>query len=235
MPILDMARSYFWSRSRSNSRSRSAGQCSQPLAWISLSSWPGAPAGVPERQDRPVRPLAAGNRLEDVDGGGERHAVVDRQRGIGHVVVGAVQHETAARLDRAADMHLAFRSSRATSSPLPPSMLSWLEQLAEADVRRALVDDQAHGAFGRVRAHIDDRAREALVGHDRHGHQQLPVEVAVVVVLALPGRSHRLRLPPRSRACEEPEPSAPGTNRGVLNCYQPPPACIGCAQTTRRS
>ncbi len=81
-----------------------------------------------------------------------------------------------------------------------------VEQLAEADVRRALVDDQAHGAFGRMRAHIDDRARKALVGHDRHGHQQLPVEVAVVVVLALPGRSHRLRLPPRSRACEEPEP-----------------------------
>ncbi len=40
MPIFDSARSYFCSRSRSNSRSASAGQCSQPLAAISLSSWP---------------------------------------------------------------------------------------------------------------------------------------------------------------------------------------------------
>ena len=64
------------------------------------------PAGIAERQDRPVRALAAGDGLEDVDGGRQRHAVVDRQRRIGHVVVGAVQHEAAPGLDRAADMHV---------------------------------------------------------------------------------------------------------------------------------
>jgi hypothetical protein len=41
MPIFASARAYFDSRSVLKIRSGSAGQLSQPLAWISLSSWPG--------------------------------------------------------------------------------------------------------------------------------------------------------------------------------------------------
>ena len=81
-----------------------------------------------------------------------------------------------------------------TSSALSGMMLELLQQLAEADVRGALVDDQPHRAFGRVRAHVDHRAREALVGHDRHGDQQLPVEVGVVAAFAFLGNSHGRRL-----------------------------------------
>ena len=42
MPILCRAREYLRSTSGSKISSGSAGQFSQPLAWISLSSWPGA-------------------------------------------------------------------------------------------------------------------------------------------------------------------------------------------------
>ena len=42
MPIFFSARSYLPSTSRPNTRSVSAGQCSQPLCWISFSSCPGA-------------------------------------------------------------------------------------------------------------------------------------------------------------------------------------------------
>jgi len=41
IPILANARVYFDSTSGSKIRSMSAGQFNQPLAWISLSSWPG--------------------------------------------------------------------------------------------------------------------------------------------------------------------------------------------------
>ena len=59
-------------------------------------------------------------------------------------------------------------------------MLKLLQQLREADVRRALVDDEAHGAFGGMRAHVDHRPGKALVGHDRHGDQELTFEVAML-------------------------------------------------------
>ena len=42
MPIFFSARSYLLSVSEPKIRSGSAGQCSQPLCWISVSSWPGA-------------------------------------------------------------------------------------------------------------------------------------------------------------------------------------------------
>ena len=136
MPIFDRARSYFCSRSRSNSRSGSAGQCSQPLAGDLALELAGPPAGIAERQDRPVGPLAAGDGLQDVDGGGQRHAVVDGQRRIGGEVVGAVQHEAAPGLDRAADMHVHVDQLDLARRRLSPgTMLELLQQLAEADVR----------------------------------------------------------------------------------------------------
>ena len=52
------------------------------------------------------------------------------------------------------------------------------QQIGEIDVGGRLVDDDAHRAFGRMRAHIDDAARETLVAHGRRGDQHLAVEIA---------------------------------------------------------
>jgi hypothetical protein len=60
--------------------------------------------------------------------------------------------------------------------------ISSLKLMCEA----RLVDDQPHRPFGRVGAHVDHRAGEAPIGHDRHGDQQLPVEVGIVAGLAFP-------------------------------------------------
>ena len=68
-----------------------------------------------------------------------------------------------------------------------PGNAELLQQLGEADVRSALIDDQPHRPIGRMRAHVDDRPRKALVGHDGHGDQELPFEVAFAPRLALPG------------------------------------------------
>ena len=53
-----------------------------------------------------------------------------------------------------------------------------LQQLGETDIRRALIDDDAHGAVGGMRAHIDHGAGKARVAHRRHGDEQLAVEIA---------------------------------------------------------
>ena len=52
------------------------------------------------------------------------------------------------------------------------------QQIGKLDVGRRLVDDDAHGAFGRMRADIDHAARETLVAHRRHRDQHLAVEIA---------------------------------------------------------
>ena len=54
------------------------------------------------------------------------------------------------------------------------------QQVGEADVRRRLVDDDAHGAVGRVGADIDHAARETIVAHGRHRDQHLAVEIAAL-------------------------------------------------------
>jgi hypothetical protein len=58
-----------------------------------------------------------------------------------------------------------------------------LEEFAEADIGRPLIDDDAHGAFRRVRAQIDHRAGEARIAHRRHSDEELAVEIAFVLSL----------------------------------------------------
>src|SRR5581483_3408202 len=48
----------------------------------------------------------------------------------------------------------------------------------ELDVLRRMIDDDAHRAFGGMRADIDERTRETLVQHGRHGDQHLAVQIA---------------------------------------------------------
>jgi hypothetical protein len=43
----------------------------------------------------------------------------------------------------------------------------------------ALVDYQTHRAFGRMRAHVNDRALEPAVRHRRHGNEELSLELDV--------------------------------------------------------
>ena len=52
------------------------------------------------------------------------------------------------------------------------------QQIGKFDVAGRLVDDDAHGAFGRMRADVNHRARKALVAHRRHRDQHLAVEIA---------------------------------------------------------
>jgi hypothetical protein len=73
------------------------------------------------------------------------------------------------------------------------------QEIAEIDVRRRLVDDDAHGAFGGMCAHIDDAAGKPLIPHGRHRDQHLSVEIAALGALALSSRLDAARLVGRGR------------------------------------
>ncbi len=57
-------------------------------------------------------------------------------------------------------------------------MSSCTSKIGEIDAPGGPIDDNAHRALGRVRAHIDHRTREPLIFHDRHCNQQLAVQIA---------------------------------------------------------
>src|SRR5262249_2348814 len=65
----------------------------------------GRPAGIAEREDRALRPVAASDRLENVERRGEADALVDRQRPVLDEEVARVQHEAALGIDRTALEH----------------------------------------------------------------------------------------------------------------------------------
>src|ERR1019366_1070274 len=67
---------------------------------------PGRPAGIAEREDGALRPVAARDRLEDVERGGEADAFVDRQRRVLDEEIGRVQYEAAPGFHRPALEHL---------------------------------------------------------------------------------------------------------------------------------
>jgi EAL domain-containing protein (putative c-di-GMP-specific phosphodiesterase class I) len=155
---------------------------------------PRPPAGVSKRQDRPVRARPAGDCPQDLHRGRERDVIVDRQRRIGGEIVRAVQHEAEPRVHRPADLNVHVDQARALDRAalgLCPDA-EFLQQLRKADMRRPLVDDQAHGPLRGVRAHVDDRAREAAVAHAGHGDQELAVEIAAVLALAAFASRHHV-------------------------------------------
>src|SRR5205085_10033054 len=57
------------------------------------------PARIAECKHGALRAVATRDRLEDVEGGGEADALVDRQRGVLDKEIARVQHEAAAGLD----------------------------------------------------------------------------------------------------------------------------------------
>ena len=52
------------------------------------------------------------------------------------------------------------------------------QEVGKIDIRCGVIDDDAHRAFGRVRANINHRTRKPIVKHCRHGNQHLAVEKA---------------------------------------------------------
>src|SRR5437660_5987076 len=155
------------------------GRAMQPAVFLDFAlELTGRPAGVTERQYRALRALAARDRFEDVEGGGEANAVVDRQRGILDVEIRRVQHESASGLDRPALEHLDDAGARRQLNELGGRDDFELdEKFGESDIGRRLVDDDAHRALGRVRADVDQRAGKTLVAHGRHGDEHLAVEI----------------------------------------------------------
>ena len=90
-----------------------------------------------------------------------------------------VQHEAALGLDRPAAHHFHDAGARRQLDRVGRrNDVELHQQIGEIDVRRRMIDDDAHGAFGGMRADIDQRAREALVQHRRHGDQHLAVQIA---------------------------------------------------------
>ena len=88
----------------------------------------------------------------------------DGKRAVLRVVVRAVQDKSAAGLDRAAHMDShALEIVRHDNAFFILDDIQLLQQLAEIDMRRMLVDDDPHGAIGGMRAEIDHGTREARV------------------------------------------------------------------------
>ena len=77
------------------------------------------------------------------------------------------------------DPHRAGRVGQADLRPLGDDV-ELDQEVAEGDLRRRLVDHDAHGAVGRMGADVDDCAREAAVLHSRHRDQELTVEIAAL-------------------------------------------------------
>jgi hypothetical protein len=57
-------------------------------------------------------------------------------------------------------------------------------------MRGGLVDDDAHRAFWRMGAEVDDAPGEALVGEARHGDQNLAVEIEALAMSFLEAPGH---------------------------------------------
>ncbi len=153
----------------------------------------GRPAGIAERQDRALGAVAARDRLEDVERRGQADALVDRQSRILDEEVARMQHETALGIDGASLEHLHASGARRKLDQVGGRHdLELHQKIRETDMRRRLIDDDAHRAFGRMGADVDHAASKTLVAHRRHRDQHLTVEIAALDRLARP-RPARLR------------------------------------------
>src|SRR5271168_1992073 len=96
-----------------------------------------------------------------------------------------MQHEAAASFDRPSLEYLqGFGIFRQLDLVGLLDDVELHQKTGKIDAARRAVDDDAHGAFGRVRAEINHRTLEARVAHDGHGNQQLAIEITMAVGLA---------------------------------------------------
>src|SRR5262245_6022473 len=126
------------------------GRAMQPAVMLDLVlelAW--RPPGIAERQDRATRSVPARDRLEDVERRGQANAFADRQRRVLDEEVARMQHEPALGIDRPALEHLdAARAPRKLDEVGRRNDVELHQEIGKADVRRRLVDDDAHGALG---------------------------------------------------------------------------------------
>src|SRR5262249_60815380 len=115
----------------------------QPAVMLDLVlELPRLPAGITERENRALGSVAAGDRLENVERGGEANALVDRQGRVLDEKVARMQHEAALGIDRAALEHLhGVRAPRQLDKVRRGGHFGLHEQGGKADVRRRLIDD----------------------------------------------------------------------------------------------
>src|SRR5262249_26136292 len=100
-----------------------------------------------------------------------------------------MQDKAALGVDRTALEHLhAAGAPRKLDQLSRGDNLELHQEVGKADVRRRLIDDNAHGALGGMRANIDHTASKPVIAHGRHRDQHLAVQIAAFARLA------RLRL-----------------------------------------
>jgi hypothetical protein len=90
-----------------------------------------------------------------------------------------MQNEAALGFDRSPAHHFYAAGARRQPDDVGRGNDVQLHQkVGEIDVRRWMIDDNAHRPFRRMRADVNERAGKALVHHRRHGDQHLAVEIA---------------------------------------------------------
>ncbi len=192
MPIFFSARSYLPPTSVPKIKSES-GRAMQPTVALDFAfELARRPAGITEREYCACRTIAARNRLENVERCSQANAVVDRQRRILDEKVGAVQHKAALGLNRttAHDFHDAG-ARRQPDHIRGRDDIKFHQQIREVDIRRRMIDDDAHRTFGRMCADINERTGKSIVQHRRHGDQHLAVQIAPAPTSILDGRAAR--------------------------------------------
>jgi hypothetical protein len=91
-----------------------------------------------------------------------------------------MQHKAAPGFHRPAKMHGHLLDRQVDGAFWAADLdIELLQQPGKGDVRRALVNDDAHRPIGGVRAHIDHRAGETRVHHCRHGKEKLAIEITI--------------------------------------------------------
>ena len=110
--------------------------------------------------------FARGNGIQNISGGAEANLGIHFEGAIA-LVIGRMQHKAARGFHWAAAMNMNFLAPRfGLNAQLAKNF--W-----QFHVFERLVDDETHGAFGRMRANVDHAALEARIGHCGHGSQEL--------------------------------------------------------------
>lgn len=142
---------------------------------------PRTPAGIAQRDQRLLRAVIVGDRLEYVARGGEADLGGHVQRRLPvPAFLAPVQDETAIGLHRAAGQH------RLVVVVHEAGNLQVLEDIVEAQLERPVHDD-AHRAVLVVLAQIGDAVREDGILHPRHRDQEMVAQPHVHGRIVGPG------------------------------------------------
>src|SRR4051794_5732581 len=133
----------------------------------------GPPASIAQSKNGSVRTLPFADGAQDVERGGERYIRRDWQRRVLAFVFSTVEDEAAARLDGTSEENGRIRGA------IGDRQLQAAKEFLKPKPLDRFVDDDAHRAGPRMRAHIDHAALEAWIGHTGQGDKQLAFEKIV--------------------------------------------------------